>query len=105
MDNSRPVAQPERHPAHGEAFDQHYPTFWLDGRRALEREGIDPDEFIAKIRATGNREAEKRGLLFTGEERLGQEIARQYRKPTWWRRLRLYLGWVHVEAPLDDEGR
>ena len=98
----------EQHFKWGVSFGQNYDAAHLDDRRHWSRQGIDPDEHIAAMRAAGDREAERRGLVFTGEVRLGDEIQRQYFAPSQlsrWQRIRLRLLGGHNEKPLSNGQR
>ena len=81
------------------SFGQNYADVHLDKRWHWERQGIDPDQHIADIRACGDRQAKKRGLMFIGEKRIGSEIQRQYVVPTIWWRLRFLVTKPRLEVP------
>ena len=74
----------------------------LDNRRHWERQGIDPDEHVAKLRRCADEEGQKRGLMFIGEERKGQEIQRQYVVATIWWRLRFLVLKPRIEEPRKE---
>ena len=81
------------------SFGQNYADVHLDKRWHWERQGINPDKHLADIRACGDRQAKKRGLMFIGEKRIGNEIQRQYVVPTFWWRLRFLLLKPRLEVP------
>jgi len=96
----------EQHFKWGVSFGQNFGAAHLDDRRHWSRQGIDPDKHIAAMRATGDREAERRGLVFIGEVRLGDEIQRQYFAPgqlSRWQRIRLRFFGGHNEKPLSQQ--
>ena len=76
----------------------------LDNRRHWQRQGMNPDEHIAKLRQCGDDEGTRRGLMFIGEIRKGQEIQRQYVVPTFWWRLRFLYGLLkpRIEQPRKE---
>ena len=84
MDDSRPVKAAVVGPAPGDEwmwrqpFDQEFYAHWLDDRRGLELGGIDPDAHIVAIRATGDKMAVRRGLVFAYEFRQGAMVMRRY---------------------------
>ncbi|HUT62154.1 MAG TPA: hypothetical protein VNA25_30310 [Phycisphaerae bacterium] len=88
----------------GQEFEQRYPATWLDDYDCLRWNHIEPNAFLASVRATGDREAARRGLMFIGEARVGDEISRYYVRPTFWRRLRFFFVPPRLEKRLA-EGR
>ena len=83
------------HVSLGVGFDAHN----LDNRRHWQRLGIDPDEHVAKLRRCGDAEGQRRGLMFIGERRQGQEIQRQYVVATFWWRLRFLVFKPRLQKP------
>jgi len=84
-----------------------YPAKWLDDRAYMRWAGVDPDEFIGRIRRELDENYRaRRGLVFCGEEREGDEIARYYLRPTIWRRIRLALfrRWMECRPLLSAGG-
>ena len=77
---------------------------YLDNRRHWQRQGMDPDELIAKIRRSHDEEGRRRGLMFIGEIRKGQDIQRQYVVPTFWWRLRFSVLKPRIEQPRKETG-
>jgi hypothetical protein len=89
-----------RHPNWGQAADVHYPAWVLDEPELARNARLDPVVALASARLTGDKEGVRRGLMFVGEVREGNDIVRQYRWPTRWRRLRFALLKPRLVKPL-----
>jgi len=97
----------QRSPHWGRATDVRFPSWVLDEPWRLSLQGMDPVVALASARLTGDNEAERRGLMFIGEYRDGDEIVQQYRRPTRWRRLRYAILGPRLEKPMwsDYDGQ
>ena len=84
------------------SFGQNFPAAWVDDPRASLMYGVDPVKKLRDVRDCGDKEAEKRGLMFVGERRLGHEIQRQYIVPTFWWRLRFLVLRPRLERPRKE---
>ncbi len=68
-----------RHPKWHMAYSQEYESCWLDDPDHMRRGGIDPVKNLREVRACGDREAKKRGLVFSHEHRHGADkLRREY---------------------------
>jgi len=94
-----------RHPHLGEDVDITFDSWVLDEpwRFALQDPPIDPVVALASARLTGDKERERRGLMFIGEVRKGDLIFQQYRRPTFWRRLRFAILRPRLEKPMRSD--
>ena len=86
-----------------EDVDITFDSWVLDEPWRLTLNGLDPDVALASARLTGDKERERRGLMFVGEVRKGDLIYQQYRRPTFWLRLRYAVLRPRREKPLRND--
>ena len=95
----------QRHPHWGEDVDITFDSWVLDEpwRFTLQDPPIDPVVALASARLTGDKEAARRGLMFVGEVRRGDLIYQQFRRPTFWRRVRYAILRPRREKPMGSD--